>query len=217
MKIAGIFHKKGSGLDSLFGKLERASKDSDIVIASDYALQADPIRLNTSAEYDRICRFLEDLSLKTTSLIIPGTLPYSEDDRTMVLQSPTFDRGNLRILNKETDRGEANFAKSHSLTYKRGDCNNNNIPYSGKNIVVEICSDHGHQKIPTNTFLEVILAYDQKAGFYVGVNTPRFPRHVLVCDSFEPKVEGFYLDNNGKPNIWQHIEENKERRVYELK
>lgn len=217
MRIAGLLHKIGSGLEVLFSKLEGASRDSEIVIAPDYALQVDITRANTDQEYDRICRLLEKLSSKDGSLIIPGTIPHSEDGKTMTLQSPVFNKGNLQILTKETDRREEDFARSQGLTYKKGDCNKNNIPYRGRNIAVEICSDHGHQRIPQDTFLEIILAFDQKAGFWIGPSTPKFIRHIVVCDGFKPEVEGFYMDTNGKPNIWKPLEENPERRVYELK
>ena len=119
MKIVGLFHKKGSKVEDLFTKLKRYSRGSNIIIAPDYALQVNPTRLNTDEEYNYICEFLEGLSLETGSLIIPGTLPHSEEGKTMVLQSPVFNRGNIRILNKETDRGEDDFAKSQGLTYKR--------------------------------------------------------------------------------------------------
>ena len=214
--LSAILHKLGEGIDTILDKIGRASTDSSIVVAPDYALAVKPERPVTNQEYAQICRVLENISLIEKTLIIPGTLPFAQDGA-MVHQCPVFYKGNLvAVLNKETDRGEEELAKRHGLSYERGDCNKNNLPYNGKNIAVEIYSDHGHQEIPANTFLELILACDQNAGFWIGPRTPKFARAVIVCDSFKPKVEGFKLDQEGKPEVLKPILGDEERRVYEV-
>ena len=63
--------------------------------------------------------------------------------------------------------------------------------HQGKKIAIEICSDHGKQPVNKDTFLELILARDTNAGFYVNATNDDFARYAIVNDSYKPMIDGF--------------------------
>jgi len=132
---------------------------------------------------------------KTT--LIPGTGPLLTETGKMECVAPIYEKGNLSYLfTKETDVGNFQRAFKNGLDYIRGDSSKNFFIKDGKKITVEICSDHGKQEVAEDTFLEIILADDRKAGFYLRANNDSFSRYAFVCDGFAPKLECFKFIHN---------------------
>lgn len=207
MRIAAILHKAGGTIDDVFSKMENASAEADVVVAPDYALSCDIDRPNSRKEYEWVSERLADLSSRYAGLIIPGTMALQEE-RTLKVVCPVYKDGQKikELQKKRSSPVEGRMAQRFRLDYSRGDSSQNYISYqngsAAGSIAVEICADHGSQKIPDNTFLELVLAYDQKAGFYQGATTPKFKRHILVNDSFRPKISAYLFDEDGEFGFW---------------
>ena len=92
-------------------------------------------------------------------------------------------------------------AEDNGLVWQRGSYDGNQIMHQGKKIAVEICSDHGKQPVAKDTFLELILARDTRAGFYVGAANDDFTRYAIVNDSDKPMVEGFNYNPQSFPKM----------------
>ena len=113
--------------------------------------------------------------------------------RLVSLVAPMFIDSNMsKEFYKETDSGEEEYAKAVGFKYSRGNSKKNHFELNGEEIAVEICSDHGKQAIPKNTFLDVVLAYDKFGGFspkrmVEGNHT--VDRYGLVSNSFNGNVE----------------------------
>ncbi|MBS3100491.1 hypothetical protein J4463_04760 [Candidatus Pacearchaeota archaeon] len=88
-------------------------------------------------------------------------------------------------FDKETDAGEEDLAKQSDYNYIPGDSSKNKTKHKKKKITLEICSDHGKQRVDKDTFLEIILARDQFGGFYVGASNDDFDRYAIVCNSLK--------------------------------
>jgi hypothetical protein len=87
---------------------------------------------------------------------------------------------------KETDVGDSKFAKENNLEYRTGNSLKNHLTYNDKEIAIEICSDHGKQRFEKEPFLELILAYDDRAGFFPRADNDYFARWAVVCDGRKP-------------------------------
>ena len=199
MKIAAISHKvkEGDSTSLFLKKLENYMPEQfDIIAGPDYALSKNiPY---SKAERNNILNKISKLSLRNKDkLIIPGTMPWEMNDYEVALSCPIFLNGRIiQEFFKETDCGESKLARTVNKTYHRGDSNLNYLRFKDKNIVIEICSDHGKQHIPTDTDLEIILANDFKAGFYLNTQNTKPSRYVLVCDSYHPKIEFIQLSED---------------------
>jgi len=134
------------------------------------------------------------LSSKSDSLIIPGTITYPINESEIVCEAPIFHKGNLiGTFHKEKDNGESDLAEKNNYIYKRGNNSKNNLSFGGKKIAVELCGDHGVQDVK-GCDLELILAYDNRAGFWLSAFNDDFKRKAIVCDGYAPKVEAFDYD-----------------------
>ncbi|MFA6022879.1 MAG: hypothetical protein WC781_02205 [Candidatus Pacearchaeota archaeon] len=199
MKVIGIKHEvKGAyALNDYFKKFEIAMQEAqesvknlDVAVGPDYSLVSYLDRDNDLIDFSKnnltIEAFRKMSSRFSGTLLIPGTYFHKENGE-ISLCAPIFLNGKLeKEMYKETDASEANIAFRNGLIYKRGDSNLNHIKHLGKTIAIEICRDQGKQIIPKDTFLEVILAYDNNAGFGWGaLGTNRnVKRHKLIVNGY---------------------------------
>lgn len=219
MIVTALKHKTGGNIRKLLDLMGESLK-SDIVVAPDYALAFDLNRPNSDDERKYVESELVAISKLRNEILIPGTMPIVEQGK-MKLICPIYKNGDLiKVIQKETDRGEDKMATEKGLVYERGESKFNHFKLGNSkesgSVAVEICSDHGHQRIPEDTVLELILAYDTNAGFYIDVNTSRFARKIIVCDGYYPKIEGFNMDKDGKVDILKPSSENENWRTYSL-
>lgn len=202
MKISAILHKVGKETSQeLQGKIASAFYEHpDIIIGPDYALNFSPAEISSREHCNNIISMYSSLSAKHPSaLIIPGTILYQINEKEAVCEAPVFLGGGLKKqLWKDSDNGEAGLAAKSGLVYKRGCHKNKQFNYNGKKIAVEICGDHGRQDV-RGCDLEIILAYDQKAGFWLNVLNDDFARKVVLCDGYEPKIEAWDYNPERQP------------------
>ncbi|MEM3074593.1 MAG: hypothetical protein QW727_01475 [Candidatus Pacearchaeota archaeon] len=178
MKVLGIKHiiSVDNSFEDYFEKIKRIMMESkelvnpiDLIVGPDFALKyCRNGKLDFSNNDKIFSSFIELSRAYPDSVIIPGTCPIQEEGNLMVLCAPIFRCGDCKRFYKETDAGEGKMAEEVGLSYKRGDSSKNKLEINKKTISVGICSDHGKQRIPEDTFLEVILAYDYFGGFYPG-------------------------------------------------
>ena len=166
----------------------------DIVVGPDYGLSFlnKDGKINFSLR-NKIIKGLEEISLDSPrTLLIPGTTPFLLVEGKMGHSAMIF-RGGEKIeeFRKETDIENCKIAKKNCLEYERGDSSKNKVYYDGKKITVEICSDHGKQAVDKDTFLEVILTYDDNAGFWIRANNDDFARWAVLSDGRKPMVGCF--------------------------
>jgi predicted amidohydrolase len=178
MKISVI------GLDSSkfdfsnMASLEEALNDgSDLVVAPEFFLSG--LRVVREEEFNERLESLRELSLKYSSLIIPGSmLAQTSNARESYNVVPVFKGGKiLGLFYKGSEAGEEKISIDQDLLYIKGDNSKNNFSYDGNNYSIEICRDHGRQIVPINTDIQVIPSYDLSAGFY---NPPNFSRNNRV-------------------------------------
>ena len=207
MKIIGIEHRVNlnQNIEDYFKKIANAvSYSPDVVIGPDYGLffldKKGKIRFDLR---DEIIKTLEEISSTSPkTLLIPGTTSFLLGEDKMGHSAMIFRNGEkINEFRKETDVENHKIAIENGLEYNRGDSSRNKLFHNGKKITVEICSDHGKQRVDRDTFLEVILAYDDNAGFWIRPNNDSFSRYALVVDGRIPKVEGFYFNCNTKKPI----------------
>ena len=213
-----------------YGKREFG--EVDVAVGPDYALCSINLingKLVDFESYEQILTILGQISREhPKTLILPGTTPKRVGEGLMGHVCPVFLGGRLeKELYKETDCGESNTARDNELEYKKGDNSQNFVNYNKKKISVEICSDHGKQKIDNGTFLEVIMAHDLFGGFHIGVLNDNFDRYALVCNSLRriddhvkkpTLVECFEFNRSNDPKlrIVEPVLENKDFKGYNL-
>jgi hypothetical protein len=200
MKVIAIKHKveENQKFPEYLAKIEFAlTHNPEIVVGPDYALsyldEAGKIRFSMREE---IISKLETLSKKYPhSFIVPGTTPFALNDLETGHSAMLFHNGKkINEFRKETCVGDQAIAERNGRNYVGG-CSDNNYFYLGdKKITVEICSDHGKQRVQLDTFLELILTYDDRSGFWIRANNDNFSRFAVVCDGRAPKVECFKYD-----------------------
>jgi len=207
MKIIGVEHKVESTdcLEDYIPKIAEAlSYKPDIIIGPDYGLCfLDHKGKLQFGERERAIRELEKLSLNSPdTIILPGTGPFLMEEGIMGHAVPMIRNGETRReLRKGTDIGDSAIAEKNNLVYERGNYHENKFYHNGKKIAVEVCSDHGKQKIDKDTFLELIPAYDDRAGFYPRANSDDFSRYAIVVDGRKPSVKGFEFNLKKEPKI----------------
>jgi len=190
LEIIAVTHREDDGLKNYLAKLDEAiSYEPSIILGPDYGLcsfdKNGKIRFNLR---DKLIEDLESISRKSPrTLVIPGTTPFLLQEGYMGHSAMIFKNGNkIEEFRKETDVGDSNIAKENGLVYKSGDCSKNHLNYDGKEIAVEICSDHGKQRFEKDPFVELISAYDDRAGFYIGAHNDNFARWAVICDGRKP-------------------------------
>ncbi len=201
MKINAIYHKiNEEDFDSFMSKLVEALKDNpSIIIGPDASLNSG--KLSNRKYKEEVYEELRLLSSKSKSLIAPGSITYPINDFEIVCESPLFYRGELfGVFHKEKDNGEESLAKENCLIYRRGDNSKNKFNFKGKDIALEICGDHGSQNV-TGCDLELILAYDSRAGFWLNSSNDGFARKVVLCDGYSPKIGAFDYDPSKSPRL----------------
>lgn len=193
MKICAIKQDVNKGDFEIFGNklISAINTKADIVIAPYGFLSK---ALFSEEKKIRIYEEIRDLSSKSDSLIIPGTITYPINEREIVCEAPAFHKGKLiGVFHKEKDNGEEELAEQNGCTYKRGNNSKNKLNFKGKKIAIELCGDHGVQDAK-GCDLELILAYDNRAGFWLSAFNDDFKRKAIVCDGYAPKVEAFDYD-----------------------
>jgi len=193
MKVCAIKHNSGTGnFEDFRKKLALAVATCSEIIIGPY----DSLGKGLSSEERKseIYEQIRDLSLGVDSLIIPGTITYPINEKEIVCEAPVFHHGNLLgIFHKEKENGEEGLAEKNGYTYKRGNNSKNRLSFKGKKIALELCGDHGVQDVH-GCDLELILAYDNRAGFWISASNDDFKRSAVVCDGYAPKVEAFDYD-----------------------
>jgi hypothetical protein len=166
--------------------------ESDIIIGPSYALR---YGFSSREKKERVYHQIREISQTSSSCIIPGTICFPFNDHEMVCEAPIFHKGNLlQIFHKEKENEEGDLAAKNGYTYRRGDNSKNRFNFNGKKIAVELCGDHGVQDVK-GCDLELILAYDNRAGFWISAANDDFSRYAVVCDGYAPKVEAFRYDS----------------------
>ncbi len=201
MKIIAIKHKvhEKQKLENYLQKIESALEYSpDIIVGPDYALsyynKQGKIKFFMREE---IISKLEKISEKNSkTIIIPGTSPFALNNSEMGHSTMVFKAGKkINEFRKETCVGDQEIAEENGMNYVGGNSDNNFFYLNDKKIAVEICSDHGKQRVPLDTFAELILAYDDRAGFWIRANNDNFTRFAIVTDGRAPKIGGFKYDH----------------------
>lgn len=198
---AGIREHPGKYLDKIANALNYSP---DLVVGPDYALSL--LRTDKKLNFD-FDDFLDNelselSSIYYKTIIIPGTRTKLTNDGKMTLSAPLFINGEkIYEFYKESDRGESDLANKNNLIYEKGDNTKNKFIYNGKKIAIEICSDHGKQAIDKDTFLEIILTYDKKAGFWIGPTNDDFKRYAVICDGQKPFVDCQIYNPNNSPKL----------------
>ena len=182
----------------------------DVLVGPDYALRKYKDRENYIIDFDHTIDLSERIRLLSKKypklLLLPGTGPKRLNRGLMGLCSPAFLNGDLiREFYKETDYEESNIAKLNKLEYFRGKSHENALEFKDKLISVQICSDTGKQRTNEGTFLEVIMTYDENAGFHIRADNKHFDRYALVCDGLKGFAEGFEF-NTQKSHPLRFIE-----------
>jgi len=200
MKIGVIQHKvsENSQAADVLRKIEFAIKNGlNIIVAGDYALSNELDMLTPEERKEVIGRLERISSANPDTLILPGTMPWADYEKRLMFHScPAFLGGKQNTeFYKETDHGEFELAKKHGLDYLRGDNKKNKLIFRDKKIAIEICSDHGKQILDKDTWLEIVMAHDSKAGFYVRDNS--FDRYGILCDTYNPST-GCFRFNRGR-------------------
>jgi hypothetical protein len=193
MKICAIKHKSDKENFATFrSRLISAMIANPDIIIGPYGSLSEG--LSSEKNKKEIYEQLKNLSSMSGSLIIPGTITYPINDKEIVCEAPAFLKGNLiGIFHKEKDNGEEDLAEKNGYAYKRGNNSKNKLNFNGKKIAVELCGDHGVQDA-RGCDLELILAYDNRAGFWLSAFNDDFKRKAIVCDGYTPKVEAFDYD-----------------------
>ncbi len=198
MDIVGIKHDgMVDSLENYICKLSEAMKNSpDLVVGPDYSLY--PWNNQGEIDFDRcpaLIRSLVKISKKNSNIpIIAGTIPRVIGGEYLAHSALVLNRGILTFFDKETDVENSRIALKNGLKFRRGDNKKNFFYLDGRKISIQICSDHGKQPVDEETFLEIILAYDKKAGFYLRPPFDRFSRTAIVCDGLSKNVSGFNYD-----------------------
>ena len=207
MKVIAIEHKfeNGQSIDSYLPKVEEALKyGADIIVGPDYGLTSfNPDGTVDFSDMNKTRAQLEKLSLESPeTLLVPGTWPVLLGWAKMGHEAPIYRNGeNFRNFAKQTNVENSEIARQNGLIWERGSYDSNFVVHQGKKIAVEICSDHGKQPVDKDTFLELILARDLRAGFYVGASNDDFSRYAIVNDSENPKIEGINFRHNIHPKM----------------
>jgi len=213
----GILNKSISG-----------TPDLDLVVGPDYAL-ANNLYLGKVANFGVIKRAeaallrqkMKYLSLAFPDMtIVPGTMPRQLNDNQMVHSAFIYRSGDeLNEFRKQTDHGEADIAKAAGLEYLRAPGAPAVFDVKGKKAWLHICGDRGRkpESICSDSDLEITVAHDANAGFHIGINTPRNPRHMILSDSFHPIAAVQRYDSATGPVIVQPVSSHEHMEVFELK
>lgn len=225
MKIAAIKHKveENQKFEDYLAKIESALEYSpEIIVGPDYALsyynENGKIKFSMREE---IISKLEKISKNfPKTVIIPGTSPFALNDFEMGHSAMAFQNGKkINEFRKETCVGDQEIAEENGMNYVGGNSDNNFFYINDKKIAVEICSDHGKQRVPTDTFVELILAYDDRAGFWIRANNDNFTRYAILTDGRAAKVGGFrynHKKDTGKYGILREQCLKKDFSLFEL-
>ena len=205
MDVISIKHKvlEKNTFEDYYKKLAHAmSYKPNFILGPDYGLcfLKEDGKINFGSR-ENIINKLEELSLNSPdTLLVPGTSPFILGQGLMGHSQMVFGNGvKMEEFRKESNAGDSKIAKENGLEYEGGDSDKNKFFYNGKKITVEICSDHGKQRVDKDTFLELIPAYDDRAGFWVGAHNDDFSRWALLSDGRSPKI-GCFRYNSDRSN-----------------
>jgi hypothetical protein len=217
MIVGVVNHTSNSGAEEFLDKLDRSMGiikregfDVDILIGPDYSLVTKDAmaanRPNTMGERYSILSDVKSISKSLPStVIIPGTMFWHQKNKQesiddVFLSAPAYKNGHLVAeLFKERDNGEAPSAERYGnligkkAVYKRGNSKNNFMTIRGNRVAIEICGDHGNQDAK-GVDLEIIMAYDNKAGFYITAANNNWNRYAVLCDGYSGTDSAQYFD-----------------------
>jgi|GEM_PF-3399802 hypothetical protein len=217
MIVGVVNHTSNSGAEEFLEKLDRSTSiihregfDVDILIGPDYSLMTKNAmstdRPNTMAERYNILNNIKSISKTLPSTIImPGTMFWYQKNKQesiddVFLSAPVYKSGHvLTEFFKERDNGEASSANRNGALlgreakYNRGNNKNNFININGNRVAIEICGDHGNQDV-RGVDLEIIMAYDNKAGFYLTSANNNWNRYAILCDGYSGTDLAQYFD-----------------------
>ncbi|MEM4625692.1 MAG: hypothetical protein QXJ28_02945, partial [Candidatus Pacearchaeota archaeon] len=111
----------------------------------------------------------------------------------------------IKEFQKETDWNESVLCRDNGFDYVKGNNSLNNFLLGDKRVVVEICSDHGKQLLPDDTFVELVIACDSCFFFRNNLN-PFLERRVVICNGADASSTAFYF-NKLSSKIRENIEE----------
>jgi hypothetical protein len=220
MNIGFINHKSDEGakeflkkLDESIAYLNKNNIQLDILAGPDYALASKEAmkekRPNSMHERYEVLRDVKDISKKIPkTILIPGSMFWHEKVKTGIdnafVSSLLYKSGAVvKEFYKERDADEENRAKNYGtiirrgIEYKRGNSKNNFFNHDGKKIALEICADHANQDVK-NCDLELILAYDTNAGFYINARNDSWSRYAGLCDGLKGESMIQHYDSNNR-------------------
>ncbi len=229
MRVIGIKHKveKDNSLEVYASKFERAldkcydeSGIVDVAVGPDYALcqLSDPENclIDFESVKNTLKRFGEISQKYKKTLMFPGTSPKLVREGVMQHFCPVFINGRkIKNVFKETNAHDSEIAKKNNLVYEG--VNSDRIYFkNGDIILASICSDHGKKSIPENTFLEIIMAYDDFGGFYSkpGDFLERFG---FIANGYDGSVECVHFNPFGQSEGLETEVETENFKTYTLK
>jgi len=218
MLIATINHLSNDGVLALVSKinsgLEALAENNvtpDVLLGPDYSLVTHDAmskkRPNTIAEREYVLKNIKRISKYFPQVtLLPGSMFWykknhdSEKSDETFMSVPVYRSGKLLTeLFKERDNGESEKTKTYAKSigrdavYHRGDSRKNSLTIADQKIAVEICGDHGNQDVK-GVNLELIMAYDNKGGFYVTTANNQWSRSAVVCNGFDGVSSAIYFD-----------------------
>ncbi len=171
----------------------------DVIIGPDYGLVTKDAmqenRPNTMQERQDVLKKLKSLSKKIPqTFLISGSMFWyqknKEENDYAFSSVPVYKNGSLiDEFHKERDVTEGVSAKLYGekigrkAIYKRGDSAKNFMNINGKSVAIEICADHGNQNVK-GVDLELILAFDNKGGFYINQCNDSWSRYAVMCNGY---------------------------------
>jgi hypothetical protein len=209
----GPYQKGDSCIEDLKETLESISDEFgvvDVFVGPEYFLSAYKGEFakhpNQTLDFEQIERNFEGVrelsKLYPETLLLPGTAPIIVKSRYMGNCAPAFLNGEVvGSFFKKTDAGESELAKNNGLEYFKGDCSQNFISHKGKKLAIEICRDRGKQPVGDDTFLEMIMTYDERPGFSIRVDNDGFDRYALVVDGSNGGCDAYSFVQNANPKL----------------
>lgn len=170
------------------GELRETDFFPDLVIGPDYGLNYQKGRVNSCSQRQEVLGEIEKLSLEfpeTTFLL--GSMPWADKGK-MRHSSPMYRNGEMvDEFYKKRSNGEMQLAQKRKLQFVGGNCDRNSFEMEGLKFAYQICGDHGSQDV-SGVDVEIIAAYDDNNGFYIGINNDSWSHTGLVVDGRTAQV-----------------------------
>jgi hypothetical protein len=192
--------------------LQNKGISADILVGPDYGLTTKSAmaekRPNTVTERESVIKYIKNISKSfPKTIFIPGTMFwYAKNPETKsyeaFISAPVYKNQHLMaefFKERDVDEGykATEFGKKigKEISYRKGHSTDNFLSFQDKKIALEICADHGNQNV-NGSDIELILAYDNKAGFYINPMNDSWSRHAIVCDGYSGTSTAQYFDSD---------------------